>query len=127
MPACYKIDKERRLVMSTAFGVVTRQDLQNHQETLLADPEFGNAFSQLADFTRMTRLEVSAADVRALAAKDVFGPEARRAFIVSDDAAFGLSRMFEILRAAKGEEGIRVFRTVEEGFGWIFATRPSAV
>jgi hypothetical protein len=127
MPACYKIDKERRLVMSTAYGVVTRQDLQNHQEALLVDPDFGKTFSQLADFTRMTRMEVTAADVRVLAAKNVFAPEARRAFIASDEAAFGLSRMFEILRAAKGEEGIRVFRTVEEGFAWIFATRPVSV
>ncbi len=127
MPACYKIDKERRLVMSTAYGVVTRQDLLSHQETLLADPDFGNTFSQLADFTRMARLEVTAADVRVIAARNVFAPEARRAIVVADEAAFGLSRMFEILRAAKGEEGIRVFRTVEEGFGWIFAARPASV
>jgi hypothetical protein len=127
MPACYKIDKERRLVMSTAFGVVTRNDLLDHQQSLLTDPDFGNTFSQLADLTRIARLEVNAADVRAAAAKDVFASETRRAIIVSDDEAFGLSRMFEILRAARGEEGIRVFRTVEEGFGWIFATRPSLV
>jgi len=125
MPACYKIDKERRLVMSTAYGVVTPKDILDHQEKLLADPDFGNTFSQVADFTRMARLEISAADVRTIAARNVFGPEARRAIVVPDEVSFALARMFEILRAAKGEEGIRVVGTVEEGFGWIFATRPS--
>lgn len=126
MPACYKIDKERRLVMSTGYGVVKRQDFLDHQQALLADPDFGNTFSQLADLTRITRLEVNAEDVRAVAAKNVFAPAARRAIVASDVEAYGLSRMFEILRAAKGEEGIRVFRTVEEGFGWIFASRPAS-
>jgi len=32
MPAFYKIDKERKLVMSAGSGVLTREDLLGHQE-----------------------------------------------------------------------------------------------
>jgi hypothetical protein len=120
MPVGYKIDKEHKLVMSTAYGVVTREDILFHQQRLLADADFSRNFSQLADFTRMAKLEVNATDIASFAAKTVFAPESRRAIIVPDDEAFGLARMFEILRDAKGDDGIRVFRSVEEGFDWIF-------
>jgi hypothetical protein len=123
MPACYKIDKQRRLVMSTAYGTVSREDLLDHQNKLLADPDFDPTFSQLSDFGHMTKLEVTAADIRVFAERNIFAPEARRAFVVPDDVAFGLARMFEMLRDAKGEQGIRVFRELEEGLDWVFSAQ----
>ena len=120
MPVGYKIDKEHKLVMSTAYGVVTREDILFHQQRLSADPDFSRNFSQLADFTRMAKLEINSTDIASFAAKNVFAPQARRAIIVPDDESFGLARMFEILRDVKGEDGIRVFRSVEEGLDWIF-------
>jgi hypothetical protein len=120
MPVGYKIDKEHKLVMSTAYGAVTREDILFHQQRLVADLDFCRNFSQLADFTRMAKLEINATDVATFAAKTIFAPEARRAIIVPDDEAFGLAQMFEILRDVKGEGGIRVFRSVEEGFDWIY-------
>lgn len=120
MPLGYKIDREHKLVMSTAYGAVTREDVLFHQQRLAADPDFSPAFSQLADFTRMAKFDIGASDIASFAAKTIFAPEARRAIIVPDDEAFGLARMFEILRDSKGESGVRVFRTVEEGLDWIF-------
>ena len=45
MPAFFKIDRERRLVMSTFSGVFTHG--LSHQEKLLRDPDFASSFSQL--------------------------------------------------------------------------------
>jgi hypothetical protein len=121
MPGCYKIDKERRLVMTTGFGVVTRQDLLEHQNKLLADPDFDPTFSQLMDFGHMTKLEVTAADIRFFSERNIFAENARRAIVVGDDVGFGLARMFEMLRDGKGEKGIRVFRRLEDGLEWVFS------
>ncbi|MFZ0821075.1 MAG: hypothetical protein WAM91_13470 [Candidatus Acidiferrales bacterium] len=121
MPCCYKIDRERRLVMSTGYGVVRREDLMEHQNQLLADPDFDPAFSQLMDFGHMTKLEVTATDMHLLAERNIFAPGARRAVVVSDDAGYGLARMFETLRDEKGERGIRVFRRLEDGLEWVFS------
>ncbi len=123
MPGCYKIDKERRIVMSTGYGVVTREDFLEHQNKILADPDFDPSYAQLLDFGHMTKLEVNAEDVRLLAERNVFAAEARRAIVVPDDVGFGLARMFELLRDAKGERGIRVFRRLEEGLEWVFAEK----
>jgi hypothetical protein len=121
MPVCYKIDKDRRLVITTGYGVVTRQDIEEHQRSLWMDPDFSCTFSQLADFSRMARMELNAVDMHSFSKRNIFAPDARRAVIVPNDVAFGLARLFEILRGSKGENGIRVFRTVEEGFVWILS------
>lgn len=119
MSHAYRIDKERRLVTTSAWGVVTRDDVFSHQEKITADPDFVPTYSQLLDFTRMTKLEFTAADVKAFAAKRIFAPTAKRAIVVPDLELFGLARMFEILRDAKGDEGIRVFTKIEEAKEWL--------
>jgi hypothetical protein len=119
MPAFYHIDKDRKLVMSTASGVLTRKDLSTHMQNLRKDPDFNPAFSQLADFSHITGRELTGDDIRDIARTNVFSPDSRRAFIVADDQSESLAEMFAILRDAAGERGIRVFRTLEEGIDWI--------
>jgi hypothetical protein len=72
MPAFYKIDKERKLVMSTGSGVYTMADALAHQDKLLKDPDFDRSFSQLYDFTHITDIELSSEDIRTLARSTVF-------------------------------------------------------
>jgi hypothetical protein len=117
--AFYKIDKERRLVLSFGVGVLTKADLLGHMERLSKDPDFDPDFSQVLDFRQITALEIGPEDVRQLAQRNIFSPRSRRAFVVKDDLQFGLARMFEIHRELKGETGIRVFRTFDEAMDWI--------
>lgn len=114
MPAFYKIDKERRLVMSSGTGVFNKEEAFSHQNRLLADPDFDSSYSQLIDFTHIAKIDLTAADIRQLAVRNIFSPESRRAFLVPNDLAFGLGRMYEILREAEGERGIRIFRNLED-------------
>lgn len=125
MPAFYHIDKDRKLVMSTASGVLTREDLTTHMQSLLKDPDFNPSFSQLADFSHITGRELTADDIRDIARTNVFSPNSRRAFIVADDQSESLAEMFAILRDVAGERGIRVFRTLEEGIDWIIPHVPT--
>jgi len=121
MAASYKIDKERRLVMSTGSGVLTLADLLAHQEKLLADPDFSPDFSQLWDLTNITEVELTSKDVHRLAQRSIFSPDSRRAILVSRDLVFGLARMFEIYRDILGESGIRVFRNLDDALEWVLA------
>jgi hypothetical protein len=119
MSAFYKIDKERRIVLSSGTGVLTKKDLVGHMDRLSNDPDFNPDFSQVLDFTQLSGLEVGPDDVRQLAQRNIFSPRSRRAFVVKDDLQFGLARMFEIHRELNGETGIRVFRTFDEALDWI--------
>lgn len=119
MSAFYKIDKERRLVLSSGTGVLTREDILGHMDRLSKDPDFDPDFSQLVDFRQITEVEFGPEDVRQFAERNIYSSRARRAIVVKDDLQFGLARMFEIHRELHGETGIRVFRSYDEAVDWI--------
>ena len=122
MSAFYKIEKERRLVMTSGSGVLTREDILGHQERLLNDPDFDPTFSQLIDFTQLTNTDITPADVQTAALRNIFSPSSRRALLVKNDFQYGLARMFEIHRDLAGETGIRVFRVLDEALDWVLTT-----
>jgi hypothetical protein len=123
MPAFYKIDKEHRVVLSTASGVFDLAAALAHQDQLLADPDFDPSYSQLLDYSHVTEVRIDTNDVRKLAERSVFWPCSRRAIYVTRDIEYGFARMFEMLRENAGEKGIRVFRDLDDALTWIFTGR----
>ena len=121
MPAYFRIDKEHRLVLTTISGVFTLADGLAHQEKLLKDPDFAPTFSQLIDFTQVTKVQVGIEEVRRLAQPSIFSSDARRAILVNSELAFGLARMFVVFRESSGEKGVRVFRVLDDALSWVFA------
>ena len=105
--------------------MLTIEDLIGHQKRLLKDPDFDSTFSQLVDIKRLTKLEVTATDVRLVAKSNIFSSHSRRAVVVKNDLRYGLAGMFEIHRALAGEVGIRVFRNLEEALDRVLS--PDAV
>ncbi len=125
MPLFFHVDKARKLVMTTASGVVTREDVDTHFQKLLKHPDFDPRFSELGDYTHLTKIDFSADDLRDFARLNIFAPTARRAIIVSDDSTAVLAEMFALLRQVEGERDVRVFRTLEEGVDWIVPRVPA--
>lgn len=121
MPAAYKIDKEKRLVLTTAWGVISFSDMVAHKDKLLSDPDFERTYSQIIDLTQITEFALSNEDIRAFANFSVFSPESRRAIIAPGDLKFGMARMFATLRELQGEKGIGVFRELEQALDWVLA------
>ena len=119
MPARYQIDKERRLVITTGTGPFLMADALDHQERLRKDPDFDPTYSQLMDITAMTLDNIGLEEIRKLAQRWLFSPQSRRAIVVQGEVAYGLARMFEMLRENAGENGIRVFRDREEALDWV--------
>jgi hypothetical protein len=126
MPAYFKVDKERRLVMSTGSGVFTMSDALAHQENLLKDSDFEPNFSQLWDLTHVTEVDLTSEDLRSLAQTSIFSSDSRRAILGNADLVFGLARMFEIYRDSLGETGIRVFRNLDDALEWVLAKNTAA-
>jgi hypothetical protein len=126
VPAFYKIDKERRLVLSSGSGIVTKDDLMGHQDRLLEDADFDPSFSQLWNLIQVTEANIKAADVEMMARRDVFSTSSRRAIVVAKEDHYGLARMFQIHRELSGEHGIRIFRNLDDGLDWIFSKGQAA-
>ena len=96
MPISYRIDPSRKLVLTTATGVLTDDDLIRHKQRLVADPAFQPGMRQLSDVRGVTDLQVTPLGVRLMVAADEGHAAAlaghRLAIVVSKDLAFGMAR-----------------------------------
>jgi hypothetical protein len=121
MPAFYKIDKEHRVVLSTASGIFDLPSALAHQDQLLTDPEFDPGYSQLLDFTHVTAVKIDAESIRKIAERRVFWPCLRRAILINTEMEYSFVRDFQMLRENAGEHGFRVFHSLDDALAWIFA------
>ena len=122
MPCGYLIDQARLLVLSTAHGVLTYEELKTHQNSLRADPAFEPRFNQLWDFTQLTGTTVTPPNVRDLAIPVFFSPESRRAFVITHASpqAYGLLRMWETYHEIEtGREQTAIFPDVPAALRWL--------
>ena len=83
MKVRYSIDKQQRLILTTAEGIVMFDDIKGHQDRLLADPDFDATFDQLIDATAAAKIGISTAEARVLAERRIVSPESRRAFVAT--------------------------------------------
>jgi hypothetical protein len=119
MKVRHSIDKQRRLILTTAEGRLTFDDIRAHQDRLLADPDFDASFDQLIDATDATIFGVSADQARTLAERRIVSPESRRAFVAAESHIFGLGRMMEIYHEGRGYADVQVFYSMNEALNWL--------
>ncbi len=121
MPTFYKIDTERKFVLTSGSGFITKQEVLALQDQMSNDPEFDPGFSQVADFSQLTDTDIGLADIRIFAQRDVFSIHSRRAIVVKGAVALGFARVFELSLQLCGASGIRVFCDPAEAFAWVVA------
>jgi hypothetical protein len=119
----YKIDGERRLVTTTAWGTLTADQVLEHQRKLQNDPAFDPDFFQLLDFTLVVYLKMDAKTVMELSQAESFSRKSRRAFIANTPFHYGMARMFAVLHKLSGEDQIGVFTNHDEALQWLNLTR----
>jgi hypothetical protein len=121
MPVEYIIDKERRLVVSTAWGRVTFAEARAHQERLRHDPDFHPEFNQLLDATAVTALDISSEEAQTIGRNSPhFSAMSRRAWVAANPFLFGIGRMIGVYREiAGGTEQFRVFNDREQALKWL--------
>ncbi len=118
MPLDYHIDKARKLVVTTAHGLLTNYELLYHQNKVLNDPDFDRSFSQLHDVRGADLAQIHADCVQALALHAVPKRGTRSAIVVESQRAGGLARLFEGLREGTGEQ-IQIFRDLDSARAWL--------
>jgi hypothetical protein len=100
---------------------LTDEQIAAHAEALRKDPRFDPGLRQIADFRELRDIRVSGAGVRDVARKNPFRRDARRAFVVSSEEAFGLIRMFASYTDSSGDQ-FAIFRAIEPALEWVGLT-----
>lgn len=122
MPGSYLIDVPNRIVFTRAWGVLADKEIIAHAASLRTDPRLGPEFKQVATFLDTTALLLTSAAIRAVALDNPFPRDARRAFVVPSDEAYGLSRMFMLYLDAD-PQAFAIFRALEPALEWVGLTR----
>jgi hypothetical protein len=118
----YRIDPVQRLVVITCSGELTATDLPETQRRLRADPDFDPTFALLFDVRLASLSQLDAATLRQAAAGTPFGTTTPRAYVTSDEAAYGLMRMLQIYSEVKKFGGpLQVFRDLDPAMAWLRA------
>jgi len=97
MPCSHVIDKEKRLVIGSAWDRVTFADVINHQDPLQAAPAFNPASDRLVEASAVTAIDASFEEVKK--------PANRRIFIFRGTACLGCPQAGSLWR------GTLVWRT----------------
>jgi hypothetical protein len=122
MPADFSINPQLGIVFSKATGVFSHAEALDHMIRLSQHPGFRPEFDQLLDGREITKVELSADEVRDLATRTIFSVHSKRAFVTASDHDFGIARMFGTYREIRGEDGIRIFRDMAEALAWLSLT-----
>jgi hypothetical protein len=113
MPIRYVVSRARRVVLTTWSGYVTVDEIIQNAKRLCINPDFDSTFSELVDLRDLSGTNATAADLSYFSEEhDPFSVGSRRAVFAPSELAFGIARMYEILRGEAGN--LAVFRTMEE-------------
>jgi len=117
------INKKDNLRIHKVTGKIGFDKLMDELKEIYSKPDFNPEMNNLWDLRD--------ADVSSFPSEQVQhiqslvsqywgkGGESRSALIVSEDVAYGLSRMYEILSEGKTAGKIMVFRDYEEALKWV--------
>jgi hypothetical protein len=125
MPVSYTIDRKNKLVIATATGVLSADDIWQFRREIVRDPDFDPNLSQLGVLSDCD-IDLTADEVRILAGTSLFSLHSRRALVGTSPEVYGLARMFEIVRGLRGDQHIRVFRTRDEALAWLLPKKDQA-
>ena len=121
MTVTYQIDQAKRRIHTRCVGAVTLHEVLQHFADLVRDPDCPARLDVLLDLSEMTSLPTSSKLTAVTTEVARVRPRVEFdgcAIIATQDALFGMARMFEVF-AENYFGATRVFRTMDEGARWL--------
>ena len=114
MPAVVKIDPQRRVICSTFYGEANDEELLRHRSAIAEDPNFDPTFSEIVDFSGVTKPEISEATLRAMASTtSLFNKSVLHIIVAPAELAFRLASSYQAL-ARETRPNLLVVRSLSE-------------
>lgn len=117
MPITYRI--EGGVIYSTCAGVLDDASVAAHAQALMREPLHGPEVPELLDLRDVTQIDLTGRGPRAAAEilrHDEGAPSAKVAIVVSSKVAYGMARMYEMLR---DDIEVKVFEDYDYAVAWL--------
>jgi hypothetical protein len=122
MPIQYSIDEDLGVVFTTAYDVLTEDELFEHKRKLISDPKFKPGFVELSDVRFISDLAISPSGLEAFVAQDKSDAEHLKDFklaiVVSGALEFGMGSMYEMM-SRENNASVRIFRELGQAKEWL--------
>jgi len=119
----YRIDLELGVVQAELIGVLDDEAFIALFTEVLHHPDYRVGMKSLLDFRRVTQFDLTGQGIRTLAGMVVSRLNShavpwQTALVAPQDVAYGLSRMYQILREGSMSQ-VEVFREFSEAWRWL--------
>jgi hypothetical protein len=115
MPVTVRVDRNKKLVVTTYTGQVTNEDVARQIAEIERNAPYEGEYRAITDFTQVTHFDISSDQIRLVAESKSPLEKARRVMVAPSDVAYGTSRMFQML-SGKTRPNITVVRTLDEAY-----------
>ena len=126
MPFTIETNQSKRLLFLGGCGVLSDEDVRAMVMAAIAHSEAEGLIGALVDLTKVENMDTSQDAVKSAAATNRRSTSLqglRFAVVAPEDIAFGLARMYELLRDDEGST--HVFREYEAALRWLEDSGPS--
>lgn len=115
LPLVFSYDPDRHLLITTASGVLSREDLDQ-----IEMPDIAPGTLEIFDARGVTELEIGAADVREVSVVDLTSPTrvTKMALVLAADESSELARTYQAMTATSATR-VAIFRDIREARRWL--------
>ena len=120
MPFATSFYRDRRLMITRAWGHITVDDVRAFRQEIVARPEFDPAWAHIFDARDAVDFDLSNEEVRQIAETSRLAPSARRAMVATDRLIFDRFRMYATLFELHVDgSAVGVFKTLDDAIEWV--------
>jgi hypothetical protein len=124
MPVRVIIDKERRLSITSAQGIVTDAEFLEAREKLLVNPDFDPDYDRIWDFYRITELQVSEEIAATLTAESPTPEKPICRAVVTSEQSGPMKAILDFIgRTRRAHRRIAAFPDLASAEKWIATAR----
>jgi hypothetical protein len=120
VPAIIRVHQASRVSYLVMTGIVNGDTLVTAQRALTHAADFDPTFGLVLDMRAADDIQLTRKEMRQVALLSPLDPSARLAILVRGDGAYGIARLYEIVRESqRGTAVVEVCRTVDEAARWL--------
>jgi len=121
MPISFKVLPEVKAIHVKCTGVVSMEEILDHEVAVVIDPRFDATFTEIIDLSSAERLDLSHQDMGNIVdyenSHQRYVGNRKVAFVGPADVEFGLGRMYQMMEDGSPME-TRVFRDLGAACEW---------